>query len=71
MDEPGGVPDARPEKVRAEFSLTALVGLSALPVFLRRGMSPNGPRRQLVRCNEMSEVEVKANSKSTAQFGRK
>jgi hypothetical protein len=28
-------------------------------------MSPSGPRRQLARCNEMSEVEVKAESKST------
>ena len=38
---------------------------------LRRVMSLAGPRRQLARCNEMSEVEVKADSKSTAQFGQK
>jgi bifunctional non-homologous end joining protein LigD len=28
------------------------------------------PERQLVRCNDMSEVEVKADSKANAEFGR-
>jgi hypothetical protein len=30
-----------------------------------------GPLRHLVRCSDMSGVEVKADSKSMASFGRK
>jgi hypothetical protein len=30
-----------------------------------------GPSRHLVRCSDMSGVEVKADSKSMASFGRK
>ena len=33
-------------------------------------MSLIGPSRRLVRCSDMSGVEVKANSKSMASFGR-
>jgi hypothetical protein len=33
-------------------------------------MSPIGPERHLVRRSEMSGVEVKADSKSMASFGR-
>ena len=33
-------------------------------------MSPVGPARHLVRCSVMSGVEVKADSKSIASFGR-
>jgi hypothetical protein len=29
-----------------------------------------GPKRQLVRCKDMSEVEFKADSKVNAEFGR-
>ena len=29
-----------------------------------------GPKRHLVRCKDMSEVEVKADSKANAEFGR-
>jgi hypothetical protein len=29
-----------------------------------------GPERHLVRCKDMSEVEAKADSKATAEFGR-
>jgi hypothetical protein len=32
--------------------------------------SESGPKRHLVRCNDMSEVEVKADSKANAEFGR-
>ena len=33
-------------------------------------MSPSGPKRHLVRCKDMSGVEVKADSKANAEFGR-
>jgi hypothetical protein len=33
-------------------------------------MSLNGPKRHLVRCKDMSGVEVKADSKANAEFGR-
>ena len=33
-------------------------------------MSPIGPKRHLARCKNMSEVEVKADSKANAEFGR-
>ena len=33
-------------------------------------MSRVGPKRQLVRCKDMSEVEFKADSKVNAEFGR-
>jgi len=29
-----------------------------------------GPKRHLVRCKDMSEVEVKADSKANAEFAR-
>ena len=32
--------------------------------------SAHGPKRHLVRCKDMSEVEVKADSKANAEFGR-
>ena len=32
--------------------------------------SLHGPKRHLVRCKDMSEVEVKADSKANAEFGR-
>jgi len=32
-------------------------------------MSAHGPSRHLVRCSDMSGVEVKADSKSTPSFG--
>jgi len=33
-------------------------------------MSAVGPLRHLVRCKDVSEVEVKADSKANAEFGR-
>ena len=33
-------------------------------------MSPIGPKRHLVRCKNMSGVEVKADSKGNAEFSR-
>ena len=32
--------------------------------------SASGPERHLVRCNDMSEVEVKADLNANAEFGR-
>jgi hypothetical protein len=41
-----------------------------LSAFAALHMSQFGPERHLVRCKDMSEVEVKAESKANAEFGR-
>ena len=41
-----------------------------LNVFFNDRMSHIGPEHRLVRCSAMSGVEVKADSKSMASFGR-
>ncbi len=41
------------------------------PVFVALHESGSGSPRRLVRCSDMSEVEVKADSKSMTPFGRK
>jgi hypothetical protein len=33
-------------------------------------MSESGPERHLARCKDMSELEVKADSKANVEFGR-
>ena len=40
------------------------------PYFVAVHESVCGPKRHLVRCKDMSEVEVKADSKAKAEFGR-
>ncbi len=42
----------------------------AVALFAASQSDANGPKRHIVRCSVMSGVEVKADSKSIASFGR-